>query len=223
VGSKFLVNFVDGHHKLLALDQMRLFELRKGDAVFSNGDLRHEVNMQAVEAWHGDTRGVQVTIGDKIAGHIPLAALWMKKKTIEEHFDTRRILPKHLGLSAAEFEPQDDSSNAKVSRESLCLAGRSFLITSGSSSGNTSVNIQSEIGSMARKYGGRVVDDWPKLFDRPGDGFGSKLKGNEAPFVVVHGGESQKPKVLAALAAGIPCLVSDYIDDIGRKVSWHEA
>jgi hypothetical protein len=76
---------------------------------------------------------------------------------------------------------------------------------------------------MARKYGGRVVDDWPKLFDRPGDGFGSKLKGNEAPFVVVHGGESQKPKVLAALAAGIPCLVSDYIDDIGRKVSWHEA
>ena len=207
-GDRFHVDFADGTNKELPIDKMRLLELRKGDTVKATAhELQDSGAMDVAEMWDGITREVKVAIDGTVAGYIPLASLYIPEGTVKKHFGDRRVLPVHLGLDGADF-PNDSAS------ESL-FAYKGFMITSNLRN-SPAVH---DLSDMIKRHGGRVMDDWQKLFERPNDGFGSTFKASDtAPFVIVHGGEGMKPKGVAALAAGIPCLASEFIADAVEKV-----
>lgn len=211
VDGGFHVQFYDGAQAVLPIDKLRLFDIREGDQVRTNETDKSKHGLcKVLAAYDGDPRGVRALIDDKIS-YIPLANLYIPNGIVKKEWADRLVEPAHLGLS--------DSVDLirSVPRSSAGLSGKIFLVTINVKDSDSTIRKALETGITSQ--GGKIASDWPELFEDSVDGFWSKLSTKDAPFLLVHGPEGAKPKTLAALAAGIPCISADYVAHMAHRVS----
>ncbi|WWC87313.1 uncharacterized protein L201_002202 [Kwoniella dendrophila CBS 6074] len=144
--------------------------------------------------------------------------------------DRAAIFPSRASVPRSPVKRANGYGSPSVSRRSLSptrvtsnhLKGMIFLLTRGLPTN------QNEISHSIRSQGGKIVSTWEEMFDTssPGEcGFIRNLAG--APFLVLMGdgrdGTIMTPKVMVALAKGIPCLSAKYIEDTveqNKRLDW---
>ena len=207
---RFHVRFADGLEAEITIDQMRLFDIRPGDEIKSNERGASKKSLKVVEAYDGGDRGIKVLSGPNETTYISLKYLCVPAAIINRDWNDRLVEPRQLGLAnSAELV----RSGPKTSTG---LSGKIFLITINEVDRDGAIRKPLEASIVAQ--GGRIAEDWTELFESSDDGFWSKLSTSCTPFLLVHGPEGAKPKTLAALAAGIPCLSADFISHHAQRV-----
>ncbi|WVW78891.1 hypothetical protein I302_100854 [Kwoniella bestiolae CBS 10118] len=234
-------------------DQMRKLVLKKGDHLEACTDSEFPAKFQVDEDWDGNVEGVKCCSldGEKL-GRVGLNLFGISNRVIRAFFGDRLFEdPKKringvfgpaadriAGPSRRTSVPRSPVKRANgfgdgspaVSRRSASptrvtsdkLKGMLFLITRGFP------DEQAELTSSIRSAGGRIAATWEELFDRssPGEcGFSRNLAGT--PFVILLGEGKEytiiTPKVMVALARGIPVLSALFIDDVmnnDETVDW---
>ena len=211
---KFHVAFDDGTSRKLTIDRLRRLELRTGDQIKAEASVGKGL-LDVAEDWNDEnTTVVQVKEDGQSIGPVAVVEVCVPDKVVKERFEDRRVVPSDLGL-VADNKPMTSRERSPVKAGDI-FAGKVFLLTT---SGTATMKDQEALARKIRKHGGKVEDDWTKLFDIPSHGFGSTLSSKVAPFLVTIGGEGFKAKSLASLVTGIPCLASAFIDAAIDKVS----
>ncbi|WVQ68830.1 uncharacterized protein L199_007039 [Kwoniella botswanensis] len=234
-------------------DQMRKLMLKKGDRLEACTESEFPPKFEVAEDWDGDLKGVKCCSveGEKL-GRVKLNLFGISNKVIHASFGGRLFEDPHQQAKKPNgmFRPAGDRMTGRISvprspvkrvnghgngspaaaRRSVSptrstsetLKGMLFLLTRGLP------HDQAEITSAIRSQGGKIASSWEELFDRssPGEcGFSKNLSGT--PFVILMGegkeGTIITPKVMVALAKGIPVLSSRFVDDVvdqNEKVDW---
>lgn len=224
-GDKFRVDFLDDTRMPLRVDGLRRCELRKGDlvqpTVFISGNDYDEVEVE--EDWDGNPASIKIAHEGVSIGAIRLEDIHIRAKVVNKRFADRLVTPALLGnpsaapcRSVSRLPTRISASPVTITRNAGLLTGKDFLITM---SGPHQASYD-DLRDKILTHGGTVIDDWIKLFDMPEDGFGSTFQVNQTPFLLVHGNKAiMKPKMMAALAKGIPCLAVEYIEAVIQRVS----
>ncbi|WWD00157.1 hypothetical protein V866_007065 [Kwoniella sp. B9012] len=234
-------------------DQMRKLMLKKGDRLEACTESEFPPKFVVTEDWDGDLKGVKCCSveGEKL-GRVKLNLFGISNKVIHASFGDRLFEDPHQQPKKPNgiFGPAGDRMTRRISvprspvkrvngygngspaaaqrsvsptrLTSETLKGMLFLLTRGLP------HDQAEITSAIRSQGGKIASSWEELFDRssPGEcGFSKNLSGT--PFVILMGegkeGTIITPKVMVALAKGIPVLSSRFVDDVvdqNEKVDW---
>ncbi|OCF76510.1 hypothetical protein I204_02206 [Kwoniella mangroviensis CBS 8886] len=233
-------------------DQMRKLMLKKGDRLEACTESEFPPKFEVAEDWDGDLKGVKCCTMEGVKlGRVKLNLFGITNKVIHTSFSNRLFEDPHQqGKKPNEiFGPAGDRMTRRISvpqspvkrvngygngspaaaRRSVsptrstseALKGMLFLLTRGFP------HDQAELTSAIRSHGGKIASSWEELFDRssPGEcGFLKNLSGT--PFVILMGegkeGTIITPKVMVALAKGIPVLSSRFIDDVvdQNEVEW---
>ena len=214
IGDKFHVDFDDSTSKDLAIDRLRRLELRKGEIVRGNEELFGKGILEVEEDVSGAAEHVRLKQDGETIGLVSIVEISVADSFIKKHFNDRMVKLEDLGIDPTRGV---DSLSPSKARSGKVFSGKCFLITSNGS--DAPPKDQESLSDTIRRHGGKVLDDWPRLFDLPNDHFGSNLNsGLPAPFLLAVGGEGMKPKIIAALASGIPYLSSKYVADAIIKV-----
>ncbi|WWD08096.1 hypothetical protein V865_006207 [Kwoniella europaea PYCC6329] len=234
-------------------DQMRKLVLKKGDRLEACTESAFPPKFEVAEDWDGDLKGVKCCTMEGVKlGRVKLNLFGITNKVIHASFGDRLFEDPHQEAKKPNgiFGPAVDrmtrrisvprspvkrvngygNGSPAVSRRSVSptrltsetLKGTLFLLTRGFP------DDQAEITGAIRSHGGQIASSWEELFDRssPGEcGLSKNLSGT--PFVILMGegkeGTIITPKVMVALAKGIPVLSSRFVDDIvdqNEKVDW---
>jgi len=212
VNDKFSVKFLDGYETVVSIDRLRLLELRKDDIVRCNSKTFPQGDCRLVEDYAGDERGIKVETEQEELRFIPLDLVWVSVNIVKRDWNDRLVEPRHLGL--ASYAGLERNAAPKLSQ---VFVGQTFLITANAPKA-AEVDVRKQLGDTIQKQGGTVVRDYLDLLAQPENSFGSALSTENVPFLLVHE-QNSKPKLLAALAAGIPCLSSNYVADAIDRVS----
>ena len=216
--TKIRVDFLDQTHASMTIDRLRHCELRKGDLIRSvqpiNGEVYNEVEVE--EDWPGGDATIRVCYHGEAVGCVQIKDLYIRQSIINAHFDDRRVVPEALATGAVVSASGDPAPAFKDTYTSSVLTGKIFLITS---AGRRQTG-QDELCALIKASGGAVVTEWNTLFDLSSNGFNSAFLTEKVPLVLVHGEKTvMKPKMMAALAKGIPCIASEYIQAAIERVS----
>lgn len=216
-GDKYHVDFDDNTSKDLPLDRLRRLELRKGDHIKVDEKEVGKGVLEVLEDWTEGSgagqRGIKVKQDGEPITPLSINEIFIPDASIKKRFDDRRISLSDFGPSVNDAKPS--VSPVKGSHAGDVFSGKVFLLTTNGGS----TKEQEVIAGKIKRYGGRVADDWKRLFDLSNKGFGSTLRGKDAPFLISIGHGGLKPKAIVALASGIPCLAEDYIKDAIDHVS----
>ena len=221
-GSKVRVRFLDGDHAVLPIDKLRLCVLRKGDLMIPaakiDGVTYPEVEVE--EHWEGHPALIKVAVRGKPVGELPIEKLIIRQAVINQTFCDRVVDPKLLGREAGQtVSYRRTASPLKKKSSSTVFRDKIILITTAASKDKSSTGLIA-LTERITTNGGKVLDDWTKLFNIPDDAFGSGLKTTAAPFLLVQGDKMiMKPKLMAALATGIPCLDTAFVEAAIQRVS----
>ncbi|RSH90119.1 hypothetical protein EHS25_001452 [Saitozyma podzolica] len=223
VGDQFDVSFLDRTAAMVALDELRMCDLRRGDVLYYykkqfRGDWR------VVDEGVPLEDEIKVSNGGKEA-RLKIRDLRIAETNVKRDFDDRRFaaddprLPPATDHGEAQEETVESSEQGKSPAETLSrvLEGKVFLVTA------TERTPHHDTDERIRAHGGVVNSSWQAIVDLPHGAFGSKLKRGPTPFVVFDGSPvKMMPKVMVALAAGIPIVSSQFVEDVseGRTVDW---
>lgn len=221
VGDRFDVSFLDRTAAVVALDELRMCDLRRGDVLYYykkqfRGDWR------VVDEGVPSEDELKVSNGGKEA-RLKVRDLRIAETNVKRDFDDRRFaaddprLPPATEPGEIQEEAVDSSEQGESPAETLSrvLEGKVFLVTA------TERTPHHDTDERIRAHGGVVNSSWQAIFDLPQGAFGSKLKRGLTPFVVFEGSPvKMMPKVMVALAAGIPIISSQFVEDVaeGRNV-----
>ena len=218
VGDKYHIDFDDNTNKDLPLDRLRRLVLHKGDHIKADEKDVGKGVLEVLEDWTegngGGQRGVKVKQDGEPITPVPIQEIFITDGSIKKTFDDRRLIHSDFGARGADLKPS--VSPAKMPRAGDVFAGKVFLLTTNGGS----TKEQEVIAGKIKRYGGRVMDDWKRLFDLSSKGFGSSLRGKDAPFLISIGQGGLKPKAIVALASGIPCLSETFIDKAIEQVGF---
>lgn len=205
------VDYADKTEADVAIDHLRLLRFSKGDQVRCDARSFPDRNFTVRMDWTNNIAGVEIVQETGVpSNRISLPDLYVRDKIVRRDWQDRIVSPEDLGL------PNTIHLATSATKKSNSLAGKCFLLTV---SGTGSATIRREMEKSIKERGGHIVNDWPALFELPDDGFGSTLATDVAPFLIVHGNELAKPKMVAALASGIPCLASSFVEDASQVSS----
>lgn len=196
----YRVSFDDGLNRTVPVDRMRLLDIRKGEKI-----------------WCGEK---QYIVDEDFTGNGEIFAFDLKKNPFS--IQTKQLaisqsdIDKNYGdrlVPLIELESRFPTVTASGKRGSLTsvapedpcteFEGKVFLITG---------DVKDSYKTKIEAHGGVVVPDWESVFTLTGDSY--ELSAEGVPFLIQNAepGTTMTPKVMAALAAGMPILSSAYID-----------
>ncbi|WRT65170.1 uncharacterized protein IL334_002113 [Kwoniella shivajii] len=233
--------------------QMRQLVFVKGDRLEASTNSSLPERFIVSEDWDGNTAGVRCRSeqGGKL-GRVQFNLFGINAKFIHSKFGDRLFEDTHhqqiptnisglignrlIGISRRASEPRSPVKRSNgyaspaLSRRSATptrktsdrLKGTLFILTRGLP------DAQQQLSAKIRSQGGKTTTSWEELFDRssPGEcGFAKNLAGT--PFLILLGegveGTIMTPKVMTALAKGIPCLSAKFVADVvdyDEKIDW---
>ena len=245
--SEVLVQFDDGLRTMVALKHIRRLELREGDCIkiwmeaykrpiFVVQRVEHDPNGDG----NTDIAGNNVVVvvpksggGSKEELRLPMDKVYLTGKLFAQLGEDRRylftVISRHRVHNAlAGGGSRHVSSSPGVTRGgtralSSLFENMVFAISGGSSSSRTRGNPKESLSEMIAAHGGRVVEDGlHDLFDPIGEVDDLALKPEFAgtTFCAVLADEySRRVKYLQALALGLPCLATKWIEHCVKQVS----
>lgn len=222
-GSRFRVDFLDGTYGYATLDRLRLCLLRVGDLIKPTDEINGQkyTELEVEEDWKGGDAPIKVAMKGESVGIIHLKNLYIRQAAVNKSFGDRLVSANLLGDLPPPSSSRRTASPVKTSRPSNVFAGKVFLITS--ATGESRQTSQDDLRDEIVSHGGRVEDDWRNLLDLPEDGFGSTLHNRDTPFLLAQGNMTiMKPKLMAALAKGIPCIAPEYVGAAVQRVSAYQ-
>ncbi|WVR04340.1 hypothetical protein IAU60_001341 [Kwoniella sp. DSM 27419] len=236
----YSIQFDDGDTKTNVQPiHMRRLELRKGDRLEASRSNDLPRNFEVAEDWDGNSAGVKCKAGGKSIGRVKLDQVAVRTPVINASFGDRSFrdieisgllgptadrligpsrrasLPrspvKPKPYSGVGSPPRNRRSVSPSKRTSKMFDDMLFLITKGENDNGAST----ELSQTIKANGGETAQKWSDVFDPASPGgcaFAEKLPG--VPFVIATGTSIViTAKIMAALAKGIPCLSSRFIDD----------
>jgi hypothetical protein len=220
---EYEVRFLDKTVRTVVLQELRLCSFRVGDVVWSGlKKFKWELRVEKVKL-----NAIEVSRGGKALGALKLKSVFVPENIIERDYEDRRVTAAMLRLPVnspyaatsqsrliAAAAPSPTKSRTRI------FARKIFLVTSAAGTRHA------EVDKLIEDHGGLIKSSWQAIFDLPPDGFGSRLKtdSNRTPFVIFVGTpDKMMPKLMVALAKGIPCLSSRYVEDAVQTVGQKKA
>ncbi|WVQ76648.1 hypothetical protein IAR50_006322 [Cryptococcus sp. DSM 104548] len=220
----YRVLYDDGDEKKdIPATKLRRLVLRKGDELFPH-PLKSKglsARMEVVADWDGDERGVKVKGFDddddedgQYLGFVELKLVRILAPSVEEHFRDRLYLPKTPNVDTPSKAVRHPSPK-KNTRHKI-FTGLAFIFTTGTEDGNEGRNAV-ELKELVEMHGGVVYKSWELLFDK---NVTTRFTSPYVPFVVTSGTKPvMTPKIMVALAKGIPILSDKFLDDSISQLS----
>ncbi|WOO77544.1 uncharacterized protein LOC62_01G001118 [Vanrija pseudolonga] len=197
----FRIKFDDGYHGSVPADLIRHLRLHKGEPVY-DGAKANEV-LYIADGFDGEGDKIQVKDARGKPRVIKTSRLVVQSNDISTGFGDRVVLESLLD----ERFPANALRSSTSLRSASRFEGMVFLLTGTDNSMPTEV-LQRKIETQ----GGTVESRWEALFSISEDGY--ELATRSAPFVLQLGSKAiMTPKVMSALAAGVPLLAARYVDD----------
>jgi len=211
-GEKITIEFDDQTRGKVSARQIRRFELRQGDQI---GSIRPPREGGVVdENYVDDGRAVAIVGANGKRKKVPISSIFVTTANVTKQWDDR--LPDYPSLGLSSPFASAGTRPGPVTK-SAPLQGMRFLLTIDEDARKNTT--KDDFKTAITAGGGMVIEDWKELFDLPDTAFGSTLAVGRPAFCIVHGAQSTKPKALVALAAGIPCVASEWIHDASTRVS----
>ncbi|KAF8077869.1 hypothetical protein FPV67DRAFT_1662656 [Lyophyllum atratum] len=239
-GARYTVHFDDSTEGVVALDQMRLLDLRVGDDVLVPKLAR---GVKVVDVAKLESSGFVSVRTDSGITEVTLQAIKIASKTISYAWKDRTISPDTLVTTVKPERVKPSPTPSKLSLASgpsirgprTSIFDKTALAVTISSNGNWEKEKES-VMSAVRNNGGSVINDWSDVIRMDG----KHSNGNhrwvirkadaqwtgkdeiERVFLVADD-SSLKPKFLIALALGIPCLAVSWLHDSvasGEEKDW---
>lgn len=201
------MKFDDGYTASVPVEQMRVLQLKAAEPVHIGTNSPAEFRIRT--DYDGSSDTVEVMDSKSKYTTVRVANVVVLADDIKERFDdrlvSRELLEDRFPLTR----------NASPSAGAGVFAGKTFLI----SSGDGKVSSDS-VKKRIEQNGGKVEDKWDNLFKIRNNHF--EFSGSLVPFLLQLGSAVvMSPKVMAALATGIPILSSRYVDDaISEGADW---
>ncbi|KAJ6623561.1 hypothetical protein B0H10DRAFT_802417 [Mycena sp. CBHHK59/15] len=223
-GTTYRVKFDDGNLGDIKLDQMRVYDIRIGDAVLF-GSLRR--GGEVADILNLDKDKVVVQANDS-STELDVSRLRITPRCIAQFWADRMITAADsivfLNPPKPETSPTPSRASVISAASSICsdlFSKIGFVITHG---GNESRNEEKErVATCVRNNSGIVVDDWEDIISMKGKQTNNRWILEQKDAVrVAHGLQgvfllsddaNQKPKFLLALALGVPCVSVDWLYD----------
>ena len=235
VGVAYLVEFDDKSKGRVSLESLRRRELRTGERVWAVGPkvMKRRGELVIAEDWGLEQATAKA--GPKVnsmnggpVGRILPKNIFFPEEAIGEAFNDRTVTEGDFEFPTAgpsSITVPTSRMNRPVRGKTGIFTGKTFLVTAAAHHGHA------HIDNLIKANGGTVKSSWEDLFTLPASKFGSTLRrGQSPPFVAYVGSSIQmNAKFMVALAAGIPCLSSKYIDDslagfdVSTSVAFREA
>lgn len=205
----YRVSFDDGLNRTVPADRMRLLHIRKGETI-TCGDKQYVVDQD----FTGSGKEILGLDSKKNIYSVQSKQLAISQTDIEKNFGDRLV-------PLIELESRFPTVTASGKRSSLAsvAAGecaeferKVFLITG---------DVKDGLKRTIEAHGGTVVPDWESVFTVGTDSY--ELSADGVPFLINNSepGTILTPKVMAALAAGMPILSAAYIEEAIRgPVDW---
>ncbi|GLB34876.1 putative ubiquitin modification-dependent histone binding [Lyophyllum shimeji] len=239
-GARYTVHFDDLTEGVVAVDQMRLLDLRVGDDVILP-KLTRGVKVVDVSKLESDDL-VSVRLDSGVT-EVSLQAIKIASKTISYAWKNRTISADSLVTTV---KPERGKPSPTPSRLSLVsgpstrgprsnIFEKTALVVTISSNGNWEKEKES-VMSAVKNNGGCVINDWSDVIRMEG----KHSQGNQRWVIcrsdaqwtgkddiervfLLADDSSLKPKFLIALALGIPCLSVSWLHDsvaLGEEKDW---
>lgn len=239
--TEVLVQFDDGTRTMVALKHIRRLELREGDSIkiwmeeykrpiFTVKKVEHDADGK------GNTdisRNNVVVVVPKSGGsreevRLPLDKVYLTGKLFAQFGEDRRYLftmtsrNRFHALAAGSRNVSSSPSVIRHPRAVSSLFANMVFAVSGGTSSSSRGNSKESLSEMIAAHGGRVVEDGlHDLFD-PSAGAGAltlKPEFEGTTFCAVLADEfSRRVKYLQALALGLPCLATKWIEHCVKQV-----
>lgn len=210
----YRVSFDDGLTRSVSEDKLRLLEIREGERVWC-GEKAYTMSAD----YDGESdRVVARDMKRREEFTILTKQLAILPEDIDKHYGDRlvpliELVSRFPVISGTKRSSLTSVSESQTHTPLAEFQGKVFLIT-----GDTSDNVKSKI--MA--HGGVVVSDWESVFTIRDDSYELSVSG--VPFLIQSAevGTTMTPKVMAALAAGVPIVSARYVDAAieGSPVWW---
>lgn len=205
----YRVSFDDGLNRTVPADRMRLLHIRKGETI-TCGDNQYVVDQD----FTGNGKEILGLDSKKNIYSVQSKQLAISQSDIEKNFGDRLV-------PLIELESRFPAVTASGKRSSLTsvapgecpeFENKVFLITG---------DVKDALKRTIEAHGGVVVPDWESVFTLKDDSY--ELSAGGVPFLINNSepGTILTPKVMAALAAGMPILSAAYIEEAIRgPVDW---
>ena len=222
IGDLYHFIFLDEEETSVDLHHMRFGSLRVDDVFRHQEVVYGKGGPRLAQVFDG---GDTIYVTDGGIRDLPAAEIWLNVTDIKKHFNDRRV--SHEDLSAVKVEPANGAqtvasrvmnhssrqgvpppSKAKqVSAHSTILEGLVFLTTSADVT-------DFHTGAIIAANGGELVNEWQALFEPAPDHFGSTfgIESGKTVFLVTAK-PTPTPKLMIALAKGVPCLSHTFVRD----------
>ena len=224
----YVVRFDDGTECPVPISDLRRIELEEGDEVFIIG-YKQSGRVAAVDRW--DTEGyvrVQVDTGGEL--DVKAVSIKIHESVIDKDWEERHVhdnsictLLQAQGLNASTSK----STAVNGTSTSKFLKRIGFVVTMKSAAAGD--QDRTRIFDLIKNNGGKVVEDWANVFpfsptqtDRNWVAHRADVKHKDSGLQTVFllaDEPNQKPKYLAALALGIPCVSTKWLLACHEQVS----
>jgi hypothetical protein len=235
--SRYNVKFDDGTEGWVTIDDMRICDLYVGDDVLF-GDRNRPAKVVNID---GQKDGfVKVNLDGKVQEKAT-RELRIAHKTILYAWGDRKLTPQSVSTTVKPVKKQLSPSPSKMSMVSVpsvrgnrkkVLAKTGLIVTLSAANGSWEKE-KGNVMNAVRNSGGFVVDELNTIIKMEGKFAASnnrwtiekadvKWIGNDdiERLFLVADDPNQKPKYLIALALGIPCLSTLWLQDSVELVSW---
>lgn len=237
LGSRYLIKFDDGAEDTLNLSQLRKCVLKVGDIIIPDGEMAkarvtdvshwesdHAVSMDIMD---GDDEGLKVEVE---AQNVRVAARTVQAHWKDRMLDSSSITPiVRLLKDTPSPSKQSILSTASNKIKQRKLAKHGFVITFGPGK-NSWVREKDSLVRTIKENGGTVLGDWSDIFTLQGKHTNANKRwiicaedvrftqrdGIDRAFLLADM-QNQKPKFLVALALGIPCVSTEWLEVMTRS------
>lgn len=206
----YRVSFDDGLTRSLPADRMRLLQIRKGETVYC-GDDRYTVGAD----FNGESDVILARDSKKKPFSIKTKQLAIRQDDIEKIYGDRFVplieLESRFPVVSGGAKRSSLSSIVTPNEPCAEFENKVFLITG---------DVENAVKNKIETHRGTVVADWESVFTVRDNSYELSVTG--VPFLIqnAESGTTMTPKVMAALAAGVPILSAAYIDEAIQGLVW---
>lgn len=232
---RYNIKFDDGTESWVTIDDMRVCELRVGDDVLHDDRNRPSAITNVDDLKDGT---VEILVDDQAeAKHI--SELRIAHKTVMFSWNDRRMTPQTVSTTVKPVKKEVSPSPSKMSMVSMpsvrgirkkLFSRTALVVTLAAGKGGKE---KESLMNAVKSSGGFVIDDLNTIIKMDGRHAAqdnrwtirkadAKWIGNAeiGRLFLLADDANQKPKFLIALALGIPCLSTNWLEDSVECVSW---
>jgi hypothetical protein len=236
-GSSYVIRFDDGDTYNVDLELMRVYELRVGDYVIYNHGFRSS-KVDSVDKFKSEHR-VDIVFNGEVK-KVLVKDLKVAYKTIQHAWGDRMIASNSITTAVKPAKPKLKASPTPsgFSVHSGMAARSQFLAKTGIAVTSTSTTLVDQkpkltkFTDMINTHGGTIIEDWGNIIRMDGKHTNSNnrwvIEKEEVTLTnkydiervfLLADNPNQKAKFLIALALGIPCLSTKWLETSHKLVS----